>query len=1241
MIDLAEKLATEPVPVHAPAHAPSGKTPKAARVYKDEEAERESYTRDLMSYLDARESFEKTKETLQDRIVSFLRAELSARGRSGDKRERSGTEGGQAEPPTELGGSRERERGADELKVIEEAKRAGIILESHQARFNEACDRIEKKKDEAATALTANVRERYEAANNECTLLYDPKNPSTASGSGESAFTFHTQKTARARGLDAHLSGLLDTNKRALANEWLNDDFRTRIGELLGKTALLIKACEKELAEETAKLGEEEQGLIEDINQIFVRLNRVCRAEIEDIETKIGSGSGSIQDVDAQVKYLVDWLPKLSDALDEIGQLITDAQRIGNTLIEAKKLLDTAYTERDLVGGLVSALLAGFEEMRALDTEMDALIVQLSDFSPKADDSTDAEWTKITTQYDAIKLSWLGTKGVYKKRLEAKLSTLYGAFREKYALVDKEEDPASASGSDYAPLSESGSDDDSSVGDTSDEQKASQAAAIKKATELVGVIDRELLQYSQTVDHIQTDANKALKEAHTRAQLELNRKLVLYLSTVERYVVSTAADHLKLIAESKTLITRAFSTKVLRPPNIAELVQKLDELGARIQAAQKTHKVFTAGAVRGVFELTKKSARYIGGALDRNYNEFDDFRRSKEAEKVKKESEAAPIFALREEPENTDVLEYNDVSSFFIHTRYPLIPNQSAPGRDFDFQNIDLVTEYGKDMTSRDFIDFGFARALLLDDARVEGDERLLAVCSNRDTGYPFGSYLYASVVALGGQSATSDPNYNKRIQLNLIHQQGLSCANHAMYNMCKFSCVIVEAKEHIGAKLSLLSIKETDNIIRKACDDVETLYAEYVSSLPVAQSNDEATSRQTAKGDITCKASDTSFAPIGVFPLAIEKYGAPFRGDGAFLTVHGYKPTLSPADKIQPGVRSAWAPNVANEAEWSTLLEQIADPIAGIVVFNPANTGHYVSVVPVRDKIINASLDAKPRYVILDSMTNHYTRNADGTHANAAKYVGDTSMVLTCKVIEDAPSIYKALVDHLSPNAKRDDMSLRMIVVTLDASMHAPLYESVAKKGYGGARVAALGRFSFLFNEALILDEYVKEANWCAGDKVLVKPVGGAIYDLAQSFYARKSTHLIKKYKLLLSQNLADADSLVVVMYNNEGLTAMNTTDQVLFSRIRSGRTRKDIESMATIFNRTMSVVSFGRRTVGRVARIDRVSNSFGISALARTMKLKPTRSTSFGEYVHRAAKHSSHVAPRAALARYMVTRS
>ena len=182
------------------------------------------------------------------------------------------------------------------------------------------------------------------------------------------------------------------------------------------------------------------------------------------------------------------------------------------------------------------------------------------------------------------------------------------------------------------------------------------------------------------------------------------------------------------------------------------------------------------------------------------------------------------------------------------------------------------------------------------------------------------------------------------------------------------------------------------------------------------------------------------------------------------------------------------------------------------------------------------------------------------------------------------------------------------------------------------------LGRFSFLFNEARILDEYVKEANWCAGDKVLVKPVGGAIYDLAQSFYARKSTHLIKKYKLLLSQDLANADSLVVVMYNNEGLTAMDTTDQVLFSRIRSGLTRKDIENIAKIFKQTMRVVAFGRRTVDRVARIDRVSNSFGISALARTMKLNPTRSTSFGEYVHRVAKHSSHVAPRAALPWYMV---
>ena len=68
----------------------------------------------------------------------------------------------------------------------------------------------------------------------------------------------------------------------------------------------------------------------------------------------------------------------------------------------------------------------------------------------------------------------------------------------------------------------------------------------------------------------------------------------------------------------------------------------------------------------------------------------------------------------------------------------------------------------------------------------------------------------------------------------------------------------------------------------------------------------------------------------------------------------------------------------------------------------------------------------------------------------------------------------------------------------------------------------------------------------------------------------------------------------------------------------------------------------SFGSR--GKDTQPGSTRDTLGSACMARAhalARVRCKRSTSFGEYVHRAAKHSAHIAPRAALPRDMVPRS
>jgi hypothetical protein len=1205
LIKLHEELAKLPVP--GPPPPPSG------GVYKDEEDARAMYASALMRYLIKHESLGEQSKVKEVLVSNLLRTELGG----SYKRDSSDARGGQTE-----GGHAERTE-SEGKKLMDAAKKAGFILQTELDRFAPLHLSIDAKKKDAVVWLTENMQSRYDAARNELASLSVLHGPKT------DALMFHRGKNASAKELVERTRALAKLNTAALAGpegprDWLSDDdLKARVDKLLPKTIGLQESSQHELETETAKLGAQTVHLgriDEQIHQLGFGLR-----EITAIEQQIQAGS-DLDGLDAGATHLHEYITAIRIELDMLHAEIKK-----EVTTELNSVLAGAYAEQDRVLKLVSVLLENIKIMKGLDGQLDALSSVIHGIPAYTDSGERAAIIQYAHDtYDVLMDNFREMSGVYKQGMQKKIGAVYNELRlaeedakkrsvaeQKAALADSGSDsyyePADALDSDTREDARSASDSDDDIVDDADERR--KLEAIQRATDSVASIRFRLTTYSERVDMVYREAQQALSEEHTLKQLETNRQLISYLRGLEYYVTYTAAEDLTKISGLKTEIGIQFTRS---PQKGVQTIRDLglDDLTKSINAAQKTHIRLTGDAVRGVFELTKKSARYIGGALDNNEVEFTAFQDAQTSA-------------------NEFVPTHNDVNTFFLNTRYPFIPDEAGQGQVFSFSDIDSPTMYGKGMSPRDFIDFGFARALLLDDARAEGVPRLKPVVSTRSETSVLGSYLHASSVALGGQSisATANPYYANKITLTLIHQSGLSCAKHALYNMCRYSCVISEAKKLLVADSVLnITIDDYDQIIAQACDVVGVLYTEIEKNGGMDKD-----ALQEMKDAVTCNSKGTDLAAIGVFPLAIESYGKLFTGDGPFLTVHGYTTSLRPAAKIGPDFTNSWAPNVANEKAWKELLDKIADPIAGIVAFNPKNTGHYVSVVPVRYTLISASMDTKPRYVILDSMTNHYvTRKEDGAYADSTA-AGDTEVKCECTVIADELGIYEALTTHFS--TKEQVVNLRMIVVTLGKSMHEGLYKRVTKEGYGGARIAALGRFSFLFNKARILDEYVNAANWLAGDKVLLKPVGGAIYDLAWSI--RESSHLNKTYDLRVGESLKSKDSLVVILCNQAGLDATGTGKLDLDLIIKKGRTEAMyIQKVNEIFAAKRTLVAFGKRAVDRlgVARtrtIDRVtrpaSNSFGISALARNMKSKPTRSTSFGEYVHRAAKHS-----RAASARH-----
>jgi hypothetical protein len=762
--------------------------------------------------------------------------------------------------------------------------------------------------------------------------------------------------------------------------------------------------------------------------------------------------------------------------------------------------------------------------------------------------------------------TFFATETLYGHIANTELDKLLAMLR----LRTKDTGPGSGSGSG------SGSSDRKPVTDAETSKLVQIPLFIGSANKLVASLEKNTARYASLIRNTPISAKQALLAYQTATtvtsdQLDLNNKLLSDLSTLDQYGAKGAARDIQSIASMKTsfvLLGVSPETDEIRglKENIDGLTAQIDEITAtgglkekldgftaQIVAIIDNHRPNAAEAARAVFDLTKKTAICVGGELDPGSGWYD--------------------FADHPQiPVPFGETKTNDISTFLLNHDLPIVPNVTADDAAFSSAGMDKSARYGEGgMTQRDFIDFGFARALLLNYARKKGSKSLVPVRSKFAEGDTKSAcvrdYVNTSHAALSKQE--TDHNFHPFIDLELVQQKGDTCAKFALFHIWAFSCVIAETRGILSLGPLSLDLDAADNAVNDACNTLKDLYTEYAATVP----NDENKQAilMSVQADGLCDPNSEN-AAIGMLPLAVKLYTAVL---GFTLTVHGYSYAVTPLQKIQPQADSAWAHRVDGEQRWTELLAQITDPIAGIVVLHGR---HYVSVVPLRGKV-NNDTDATTRYVILDSSTHHYKRNPKDNTKHAERTIFEQqSVTCRCIVIKDASGIYGALMEHLRTTEQAIDLNIIMTIVTLDtASMHTELYDGVKKMGYGGARVAALGRFSHLFNKARILDEYAKEAGF------------------------DKNAHP--------SQSIEDAVIQKIVI---GGKTDANKGDLDL--AYRKG-------------------LSFGRRTVGRVSRTRPASNSFsfGISALARNMKPMPTRSTSFGEYVHRAAKHS-----RAATARH-----
>lgn len=118
---------------------------------------------------------------------------------------------------------------------------------------------------------------------------------------------------------------------------------------------------------------------------------------------------------------------------------------------------------------------------------------------------------------------------------------------------------------------------------------------------------------------------------------------------------------------------------------------------------------------------------------------------------------------------------------------------------------------------------------------------------------------------------------------------------------------------------------------------------------------------KRSAKMESTCRPDETTEAPIGVFPIAIDAYNTSHPYFDFGLAVSGYE-KATPIEKLIGG-KDTWIHTVTNKAEWKTAIDSVDGTIAGIILRYDKPSAHYLSLVRMDEDM----------YAVLDSMYEHY----------------------------------------------------------------------------------------------------------------------------------------------------------------------------------------------------------------------------------------------------------------------------
>lgn len=528
------------------------------------------------------------------------------------------------------------------------------------------------------------------------------------------------------------------------------------------------------------------------------------------------------------------------------------------------------------------------------------------------------------------------------------------------------------------------------------------------------------------------------------------------------------------------------------------------------------------------------------------------------------------------------------------------IPTE-GPG-DTPFQSLDDNAGYG--LRAKGVIDYAFARALVLDEARNETQTRNPQLAYDLSgLGREVEDYIKTSHNAL-----TYHVNPSALAQttgLSVFWQIGNSCAKHALFNLLEYSHVIIKARTLLtrtsewdgsdyGKKQRL---SDCNGFLEKACKELEKIY----NSIPDGAMSKGVDSdvERSAKMESTCRPDETTEAPIGVFPIAIDAYNTSHPYFDFGLAVSGYE-KATPIEKLIGG-KDTWIHTVTNKAEWKTAIDSVDGTIAGIILRYDKPSAHYLSLVRMDEDM----------YAVLDSMYEHYEKqepvqqkaDSDPEKKKEKKARKEETLEKVSCPFADKYKIYETVTKFLkNANEAHTAGTFFVVFVIFTERLQEKLYEKVinaGKTGYGGPRVAAIPGYRRLFDEVFLMKKYIEYANYDKLPGVVLKPIGGPIRWMAKSL--QDAGRLVKAASYLIS----------ISRDQDPGTLITNKT-----------KDKSDTD-----------VLKLLRRSLSNGQKLELYHNKLGVpipkpTSFGRIMKRKQSavvpvrRCTSFGAYVAHSAK-------------------